>query len=169
MAMKDEKLNCRGMEPILADLLFDPTSVSSDAQAHLAACAHCTAELAGLRATMDVLDAWQTPEPNPYFMTRFEARLREEKAAPRLSFWARLRSGWVYGPHAHARPVTAMALTALLLLGGGAYLGTTNWEPAQAGTTAAAVSDLQTMDKNAELLDQLEALSNAPDADSDTN
>ena len=53
-----------------------------------------------------------------------------------------------------------MALTIALLVGGGAYLGVTNWEqPPAAPRQAAAVHDLQTMDSNAQLLDQLEALS----------
>jgi hypothetical protein len=53
-----------------------------------------------------------------------------------------------------------MALTFVLLVGGGAYLGITNWDqqPAAPGQ-AAVVHDLQTMDSNTQLLDQLEALS----------
>jgi len=53
-----------------------------------------------------------------------------------------------------------MALTVVLLLGGGTYLGVTDWNgtPAPSGPTA-VVHDLQTMDNNAQVLDQLEALS----------
>ena len=60
----------------------------------------------------------------------------------------------------HVRPLAAMALTVMLLVGGGTYLGVTNWDQ---GTTppgqAAVVHDLQTMDSNAQLLDQLESIS----------
>jgi hypothetical protein len=52
-----------------------------------------------------------------------------------------------------------MALTVLLLLGGGAYLGITNWDQAANPPEAAVVHDLQTLDTNAQLLDQLETLS----------
>jgi len=53
-----------------------------------------------------------------------------------------------------------MALTVVLLVGGGAYLGITdcNQPPATPPQTA-VVHDLQTMENNAQLLDQLEALS----------
>jgi hypothetical protein len=53
-----------------------------------------------------------------------------------------------------------MALTVLLLVGGGAYLNITDWlQPPAAPGQAAVVRDLQTMESNAQLLDQLEALS----------
>jgi hypothetical protein len=54
-----------------------------------------------------------------------------------------------------------MTLTFLLLVGGGAYLGVTDWDqPAAAPEQTAVVHDLETLDSNAQLLDQLEALSN---------
>jgi hypothetical protein len=53
-----------------------------------------------------------------------------------------------------------MALTIVLLLGGGTYLGVTDWnQAANPPGQAAVVHDLQTLDNNAQLLDQLEALS----------
>ena len=53
-----------------------------------------------------------------------------------------------------------MALTVVLLLGGGTYLGISDWnQPPTAPPQAAVVRDLQTMDNNAQLLDQLEDLS----------
>jgi hypothetical protein len=52
-----------------------------------------------------------------------------------------------------------MALTVMLLIGGGAYLGVTDWnnagQPAQA---TAVVHDLQLLDSNAQVLDQLDSL-----------
>jgi hypothetical protein len=55
-----------------------------------------------------------------------------------------------------------MALTILLLVGGGAYLGMTDWDRTQAVTgQAAVVHDLQTMSSNAQLLDQLEEISSS--------
>jgi hypothetical protein len=52
-----------------------------------------------------------------------------------------------------------MALTVVLLLGGGTYLGMTNWEQPAAPPQAAVVHDLQLLDNNAQLLDQLESIS----------
>ena len=50
----------------------------------------------------------------------------------------------------HARPLAAMALTVMLLVGGGAYLGVTNIEqPQPPDHDAAVVRDLQTLDSNA--------------------
>jgi anti-sigma factor RsiW len=168
--MERMKEHCTGMESKLADLLLDPVSASAKVREHVAQCDGCQEEIAELRATMDLLDAWQAPEPNPYFLTRMKARMREEREAE-PSGWlqsrlARLRASLVYGPRHYVRPVAAMALTVLLLVGGGTYLDLSNWNPpAQTAGQAAVVHDLQTLDNNAQVLDQLEALSNQDNGD----
>jgi hypothetical protein len=113
---------------------------------------------------MSLLDTWEAPEPSPYFLTRLDARMREERQAAPDGWLARLRARFAYGPSMHVRPLAAMALTVVLLLGGGTYLGVTDWNtiPAPPGQTA-VVHDLQTMDNNAQVLDQLEALSSSND------
>jgi anti-sigma factor RsiW len=159
------KSNCTGMDAKLANLLLDPAAapdadLPDEVRNHLAGCDHCRRELDELRATMNLLDTWKTPEPNPYFLTRLEARLREEREAQPAGWLATLRAHLVFHPVSHVRPLAAMALTIVLLVGGGAYLGITDWNqpPAATGQTA-VVHDLQTMGSNAQLLDQLEALS----------
>jgi anti-sigma factor RsiW len=160
---------CKGMEPQLAEMLLSAEAAPAELRAHVEGCAHCRAELAALRATMTLLDTWDAPEPTPYFMTRLEARMREERAAEPAAWPARWLARWqdrlALGNGAHVQPLAAMALTVLLLVGGGAYLGTTDWDQEQAppGQAAAVVHDLQTMDNNAQLLDQLEAMSNNSD------
>jgi hypothetical protein len=155
--MKD---NCTGMDSKLADLLLDPAAAPAKVQTHVDGCDHCRTELAELRAAMAVLDAWEGPEPSPYFMTRLNARMWEEREAEPAGWLARLRARFVYGPPTHVRPLAAMALTIVLLLGGGTYLGVTDWnQAANPPGQAAVVHDLQTLDNNAQLLDQLEALS----------
>jgi hypothetical protein len=154
----------------LADLLLDPLAVPAKVQTHVAKCDRCQDELAELKATMDLLDAWEAPEPSPYFFTRLNARMREEReAAPTgwlASRMARLRAGFAYGPQTHVRPLAAMALTIMLLVGGGTYLGITDWnQAAQPGGQAAVVHDLQTLDNNAQLLDQMESLSSNENGD----
>jgi hypothetical protein len=173
--MERMKNNCTGMDSKLADLLLDPqsfdktsdkTPASAKAQAHLAECDRCREELAELRATLALLDTWEAPEPNPYFMTRLNARLRDEREASPASWparWiARLRARFAYGPAMHVRPLAAMAMTVVLLLGGGTYLSVNNGDQ-PATPVQAVVHDLQTLDNNAQLLDQMEALSTTND------
>jgi hypothetical protein len=164
--MEPKKNQCDGMESKLADLLLDPNSAPAKAVAHVAGCGNCQGELAELRATMALMDTWKGPEPSPYFMSRLDARLREAREAEPVGWLERLRARMAYGPRTHTRPLAAMALTIMLLLGGGAYLGLNNWEqPAQPSPEAAVVHDLQLMDSNAQLLDQLESLSNSQKGD----
>jgi hypothetical protein len=164
------------MNSRLADLLLEPESINVamnaegnlEAKEHLAGCAGCRSEFEGLRATMSMLDEWKAPEPNPYFLTRLNARLDEERGAAPASWPARVLAGLqarlVYGSRLSLRPVAAMAMTVAVLVGGGAYLGLNNFEqPVQPPVQAAVVRDLQTMDNNAQLLDQLESLSNQND------
>jgi len=156
LKMKD----CTGMDTKLAELLLDPDAAPAKVVTHVAECDSCQKELEELRATMGLLDTWEAPEPSPYFMTRMGARLDEERRAPRPGLFARLRARFAYGPTMHVRPLAAMALTVLLLLGGGAYLDISNWDqPAAQPGQAAVVHDLQTLQNNAQLLDQLESLS----------
>jgi hypothetical protein len=149
---------CAGMETRLAELLLDPETAPAAVKAHVAECDGCRSELDELRATMSAMDSWETPEPNPYFMTRFQARLDEEKRARPAGFFERLRARLKYGPQMHTRPLVAMALTLVLLLGGGTYLDI-YWQGPPADPHTAVVHDLQTLDNNAQLLDQLETLS----------
>jgi anti-sigma factor RsiW len=169
--MELKMITCTEMESKLADLLLDPASVPAEVHSHIAECEHCRKELAELQATMAVLDEWKVPEPSPYFMTRMSAKIRDEQQAAPANWFARqlarLRAGFAYGPVSHARPLAAMALTVLLLIGGGTYLGVTDWNhPAQPQPqTAAVVHDLQLLDNNSQILDQLESLSSNGDQD----
>jgi hypothetical protein len=148
---------CAGMETKLADLLLDPETVPATVKTHISECDGCRRELDELRATMSAMDAWEAPEPNPYFMTRFQARLREEQQAAPAGWLERLRTRILLGSQRHTKPLAAMALTVVLLLGGGAYLDF-YWQAPPPNETA-VVHDLQTLDNNAQLLDQLESIS----------
>jgi anti-sigma factor RsiW len=168
--MERTNKNCAEVDARLASLLLDPASalaaLPGKLQTHLAECDRCRRELDELRATMALLETWKAPEPNPYFLTRLEARLREEREAEPQGWLkggiASLRARFAYGPQTHVRPLAAMALTVVLLLGGGTYLGISDWnQPPALPNQAAVVHDLQTMDNNAQLLDQLEDISSA--------
>ncbi|HEU5351756.1 MAG TPA: hypothetical protein VFU55_09170 [Terracidiphilus sp.] len=155
-----DRTNCAGMEARLAELLLNPAAAPVAVQTHVAGCEGCRKELEELRATMALMDAWQAPEPGAYFMTRMNARLEEAHRAPRAGWLARLRDRVAFGPPMHVKPLAAMALTVMLLVGGGAYLDMTNWEkPAQTNGQAAVVHDLQTLQSNAQLLDELDSIS----------
>jgi anti-sigma factor RsiW len=155
-----KKIDCYTVRSRLADLMLDPGTVPAEVQAHAAECHNCANELAELRSTMDMLDTWMAPEPSPYFLTRLEARMREEREKEPAGWLARIRTSFRWGQGGHTRPVAAMALTVLLVIGGGTYLGLSNWNhPKQPQTQAAVIEDLQTMDSNAQVLDRLESLS----------
>ena len=112
-------MDCKTVKTYMADLLLDPAAASSAARKHVAACADCSRELDELRATMAAMDAWEAPEPTPYFDTRLAARLREVKENPPAGLWERMRARLLYGSNLQLRPVAAAALALLLLMGGG--------------------------------------------------
>lgn len=165
--MKPMNTNCGRMDDELATLLLDSRPVSAKVEKHVSECELCQGELEQLKATINLLDAWEAPEPSPYFLTRLGARMREERDAAPAGWFAgaiaRLRARVAYGPGLHVRPLAAMALTVTLLVGGGAYLGVTDWvQPAQTPNSGAAVvHDLQILENNAQVLDQMEALSSS--------
>ena len=158
--MERMKKSCTGMDAKLAGMLLDPEAVPAKVRTHVAECEGCRRELSELQATMALLDTWEGPEPSPYFLSRLDARMREEREAAPSGWMDRLRARFAYGPAMHVRPLAAMALTVVLLVGGGAYLGVTDWnQTAKPTGQAAVVHDLQNLDTNAQLLDQLEELS----------
>ncbi|MGC3999936.1 MAG: zf-HC2 domain-containing protein [Anaeromyxobacter sp.] len=78
-------------------------------RAHLAGCPGCAAEETRLRAALRLLSALPPPpEPSPFFATRLEARLRQERE--RRTVWQRFlqRLRWRL-----AIPVAAVAAAAL--------------------------------------------------------
>jgi len=151
--MMCEKLRQEFMEAVLSG----PEASSPEAQEHLRTCAACAAELASLQQTMGLLDEWQAPEPSPYFNSRLMARVREEAAAPAQNWFAWLR-----------RPVVAVAAAVLIALGVGLmqidrFTHDRNTLATRDGvvlvnTPGNAVSDLQYLDKNADLFSEFDAL-----------
>jgi hypothetical protein len=160
--MTDEKL---------ADVLLDPCAAPAKVQSHVAECGDCQARVKELEATMQLLDAWEAPEPNAYFMTRLGAKMRDEREAAPAGWlarrWTGVRARMAYGGGLHARPLAAMVMMAVLVLGGGTYLGITDWmhAPRPVSQAAAVVHDLQTLDNNAQVLDQMEAMSSNQSGD----
>jgi anti-sigma factor RsiW len=150
--MKCDKIREELMEAVLSG----PEAASLEVREHLRNCAACAEELASFRRTMALLDEWQTPEPSPYFSSRIRARAREEAAAQPSGWLAWLR-----------RPVVAAA--AMVLVGIGVSLlevgnfpdrntVATNDGGVRVTSQGNGVSDLQYLDKNAELFSEFDAL-----------
>ena len=171
-------MNCKKYKDQMLDLLLksDATLVSrsvvvnpslhgSELERHVAQCAHCHQELASLRATMALLDGWQVPEPSAYFDTRMAARLREERQAPPAGFLERARARILFSSNLHMRSLMAGAMAGALaiavLIGGGTYdLYNGGGHASHAATqqASAAVSDLQSLDHNAQVIEQMDQL-----------
>ena len=80
-------MKCDEIRERMPDVAAGFSKPTIDEGMHLESCGTCAQELKALRATMAVLDEWQTPEPTPYFDTRLQARLREEMAKPRARWF----------------------------------------------------------------------------------
>ena len=141
-------MSCTQVREHLLDL--EAGQAPAAVEAHLRSCAACAAELAALRRTMALLDEWRVPEPSPYFGTRLRARLRAEAAAP-AGWWAMLR-----------RPVMALAATlivaAAVMIHGGRSVHNLPQTVAVAAQPGTAVGDLESLDKNHDLLANIELL-----------
>jgi len=112
-------MNCNNTRENLIELLAQESAPDGhDGQAepsltaHVSQCPSCTQELESLRKTMALMDAWEAPEPSPYFLTRLRAHVKEEreKAPAKASWFAWLR-----------RPILALSLTVVLAAGGVFY------------------------------------------------
>lgn len=136
-------MSCKHVRENLFDLAEGQNGVSAEVREHVKSCSACAEDLRSLKATMAVLDEWQAPEPSPYFDSRLQARLREERrlaAQPRgLLAWLGVR--W--------QQAAAVALAAVMAVGIGISIDWT--QPKQQAPHSAAVTDLQALDKNADL------------------
>ena len=152
-------MNCNEIRELLPDITtsagMDATKLQPEVEKHIASCDACAAHLRDLQKTMALLDEWQAPEPSPYFDTRLEARLseerREEMARPHAAWLSWLR-----------RPAWAMSLAAVvfagaLVVGNKLYISEPEaiatkppslGLPVEPGT---AVGDLQALERNDEL------------------
>jgi predicted anti-sigma-YlaC factor YlaD len=164
-------IDCKSCQNELANYLFeqDSNGVSkSPVGEHLAACKACGDELAELRQTMDLLDAWEAPEPSPYFDQKLSVLLREEQANAPASWFEKIRERLLFNTGRQFRPAMVGALALVLLLGGGSFAGVTVfYHPATEVQASAAVNDLQILDKNEQAIEQIDQLLQ-DDEDSDS-
>jgi len=137
------------------DHLFDVVAgepVAPEVKAHLAACPACESEITSMNKTMALLDEWKAPEDtSPYFMTRLKARMREEaakEAAPGWLSWFR-------------KPALAVSMAVLLVASIALFEGGN--KPGNAPKGLSAVNDVQYLDKNSDVLQNLEMLDDLSD------
>jgi hypothetical protein len=114
-------------------------------------------ELETMRKTMALLDDWKAPqETSPYFMTRLMARVRDEATN------AAAARGWLSW---FRKPALALSVAAVLVAGI-TFLRTDNGgvaNPAKTVEHSCAVTDLQFLDKNNDVLQNLEVLDDIQD------
>ncbi len=141
-------MKCNEIREMMPDLAAGFSAATPEINQHLKGCGECDAKLNAFRQTMVMLDEWKAPEPSPYFDTRFQARLREEKEKARqpASWWA-----WIQ------RPVLAGALAVVAVIGitvfqqGGItskFIKKDGQKIAVVVTPGTAVGDLQALDNN---------------------
>lgn len=153
-------MKCEEIREQMFDLMTAEAPLAAEVQTHLDGCPACSAELVSMKQTMALLDEWQAPEPTPFFDTRLQALLREEKAkaaTKRSSVLAWFR-----------KPLMAGAAAAALIIGGGVYAGITMHKTGTPTVDVAsdpAVKDLQTLDKDQDVINNFAALDDDPSND----
>jgi predicted anti-sigma-YlaC factor YlaD len=154
-------MNCTEIREELVEVASG-TPATPVIEAHVRDCSGCAETLEHLKQTMAMMDEWTAPEPSPFFDTRLQARLREERATKSVGWLEWLR-----------RPVAVMVATVLVVAGGllvqrgGSFYPSTQ-TPAPIVAKGTAVGDLQFLDKNSEVLDDFDAL-DALDGTADDN
>lgn len=154
-------MKCEDIREEMFDLMM-AERLSPEVQQHLDGCAACSAELASMKQTMSLLDEWKAPEPSPFFDTRMQALLREEKAK------AAQKQSWVLDWF--RKPVLTAAAAVALIVGAGVYAGVQNsHHQADQNNVVAqgdpALKDLQTLDKDQDVINNFAALDDDPTND----
>jgi hypothetical protein len=163
----DNKMDCKSFQKELPDLVLTANvRPSLAAVAHMRECPPCSEEYLSFQSTFAALDSWQTPEPTAYFDQKLAVRLREEQAAPRMSWLERLQTRLLLNTGRNFRPMVAGALGLALVISGGGIVGINglpNWTTPPAPTASATVQDLQILDRNEQAFQQLDELQQGED------
>jgi anti-sigma factor RsiW len=153
-------MNCNDVKENLIELLAEGPADAA-VTAHVRECSACSQELESLRKTMALLDEWEVPETSPYFLTRLQAHLKEERNKAPQGWFAWLR-----------RPVMALSLVAVLA--GGAVLYQLKptpriiSQPVNPPPVGSAVGDLEALEKNHDLYvnsDLIDEITGGPSSD----
>jgi hypothetical protein len=156
-------MTCPEMKKHLADRVFESRPLPDEARKHIAECAGCADELAGMESTWKLLDEWQAPEPSAFFDAKLYARLRVEQTIAPASFFERAKAWLLYSSNLQMRPLAAGALATVLVIGGGTF-ALLDYQATPVAPTSATVRDLQSFDGNAQLFQQLNSLDGDEDS-----
>ena len=156
-------MSCEKMQELMPEVASGAETPSPALKSHLAACGKCAETLEAMRSTMAVLDEWNAPEPSPYFDTRMQALLREEKQKEPAGVFAGVM-------RLFRRPVLGIATVAALSFSAafltGDHFPTVHQDgPKQTVARGTAVGDLEFLDKQSDLLQDFDALDSSPDDD----
>ena len=154
-------MNCKQVREEFFGLASGATA-SPAVDDHVRHCADCAQKLVEFRQTMSLLDEWKAPEPSPYFDARLRARLREVEEPHTIGAWLRD----AISPFTATGRRVALGIAMTLLLGIGVALfqpshppqNVKNNPPIVVAQTGSAVSDLQALDKNADLFENFDLL-----------
>jgi hypothetical protein len=151
-------MNCKICQDVLPNLLLDPAAPeNAAARDHIAACAACAHDLASLKATLSLLDIWQTPAVSPYFDQKLAIRLREEQSAPAAGWFEQIKARLLFNTGRHLRPALAGALALVLVVGGGSF-GIATFQSPRPVEASPVINDLKLLDKNEQALQQIDQL-----------
>lgn len=157
---------CKDLKDEIFEAALSGAAPAENVKTHISTCAACESEYQSLRSTMNVLDTWTAPEPSPYFDVRLRARLREVKEQEQHGRFARWIEKLGLRPISW-KPVAAATFALMMAVGGGLYVaGPSGTIPGHSTVQAACpVVDLQALDKNQQVLNELQEL----DDDSSTS
>jgi anti-sigma factor RsiW len=153
-------MNCNEIRELMPDLAAGLSVTTAEVNSHLQRCDSCAGKLVEFQQTLALLDEWKAPEPSPFFDTRLQARLREERAKE--------PQGWLLWVR---KPALAVALAVMMMMSitlfrtdSGIHIRTRpkqvgdNWQSQVMAEPGTAVGDLQALDKNNELYSDFEVL-----------
>jgi len=168
--MAAKNMDCKSFESELMDLVLTPDSTPSVAAVvHMKSCPPCAEEYVSFQQTFSVLDTWQVPIPTPYFDQKLAVLLREEQAAPRMSWFESLVTRMRFNTGRNFRPAMVGALSLALVVAGGSVLAVTPYPAGQPVQASATVNDLQILDKNEQAFQQMDELQQDDNNGSQTN
>jgi hypothetical protein len=163
MTTNTKTTTCKAFQSELPDLVLTPNAKPSlAAVAHMRECPPCAEEYISFQATFSALSDWTTPEPTPYFDQKLAVRIREEQAAPKMSWIEAFRTRLLLNSSRHLRPVMVSAFALILVASGGGIAGINYANlPVQPSAT---VNDLQILENNEQAFHQLDELQQEEEA-----
>lgn len=158
MNARTSMIDCKTFKSELPDLILAPeTRPSLAASAHMRVCPPCRNEYISYQDTFAALESWRTPEPSLYFDQKLAVRLREEQAAPRMSFLESIKTRLLFNTGRSFRPAMASVLGLVLVFGGGGLVSL-NHTQSPPPPASAAINDLQILDHNEQAFQQMDEL-----------